>query len=40
MLTQTSQTGLRAERMDEVVKLVRAKVTTDQREALADFAQT
>ena len=40
MLTQTNQTGLRAERMDDVVKLVRAKVTPDQREALADFAQT
>src|SRR5882672_7562434 len=37
MLTQTNQTGPRAERMDEVVKLVRGKTTPDQREALADF---
>ena len=39
MLTETRQTGLRAERMDEVVKLVRAKVAPEQREALAEFAQ-
>lgn len=39
MLTQAIQTDLRAERTDEVVKLVRAKVTPDQREALADFVQ-
>ena len=39
MLTQATQTDLRAESMDEVVKLVRAKVTPDQRETLADFVQ-
>src|SRR5438128_9759117 len=40
MLAQTNQTGLRAERMDAVVELVRGKTTPDQREALAGFAQT
>src|SRR5258707_7056047 len=40
MLTQTNQTGLRAARMDEVVKVVRAKVPPEQRETLADFTQT
>src|SRR5258706_14315018 len=39
MLTQTHQTGLRAERMGEVVKLVRGRTALDQREALADFVQ-
>jgi glutamate dehydrogenase len=39
MLTQAIQTDPRAERMDEVVKLVRAKVTPEQRDALADFVQ-
>src|SRR5258706_6803561 len=39
MLTQANQTGLRAERTEEVVKLVRGKTTPDQREALAGFVQ-
>jgi glutamate dehydrogenase len=39
MLTQAIPTDLRAERTDEVVKLVRAKVAPEQREALADFVQ-
>lgn len=39
MLTQTNETSRRTERTDEVVKLVRAKVAPEQREALADFAR-
>lgn len=39
MLVQTSQTGPRAERMDEVLKLVQARTAPEQREALADFVQ-
>ena len=37
MLTQTGQTGVRDERLQEVVKLVRAKVAPEQREVLTDF---
>jgi len=39
MLTETKQSGLRAERLDEVIKLVRAKVAPDQRDTLAAFVQ-
>jgi glutamate dehydrogenase len=39
MLTETKDSGLRAERLDEVIKLVRAKLPADQRETLAAFVQ-
>jgi glutamate dehydrogenase len=39
MLAQTNTPGLRAERMDEVVKLVQGRSGPDQREVLADFVQ-
>ena len=39
MQTQTTETGRRAERLDEVVRLVRAKVATDPADVLAAFVQ-
>jgi len=39
MLTETKESGLRAERLDEVIKLVRSKVPADQRDMLAGFVQ-
>ncbi|MBW8832713.1 MAG: NAD-glutamate dehydrogenase [Burkholderiales bacterium] len=40
MLTETRQAGLlRAQRMDEVIKLVRTKVSPDQQEMLVEFVQ-
>src|ERR1700704_80130 len=39
MLTETKPSGQRAERLDEVIKLVRSKVPADQRDMLAGFVQ-
>lgn len=39
MLVQTTSSGPRAERMDQVVKLVQARALPEQRETLVDFVQ-
>src|SRR5258706_11921131 len=39
MLTETKESGLRAERLDEVIKLVRAKLPAEQCETLEAFVQ-
>src|SRR5437868_2760761 len=39
MLTEAKESGLRAERLDEVVNLVHAKVPADQRDTLSTFVK-